>query len=357
MTLPECLELAGTPVDMGRAHGLACREAIRRYTRERVDLCTSAAWAGHTMSRAAILDLAGRCLSEHEAYAPDLLAEMSAIAEACDLSPAELLITNGFTDFIDLLYRQGGTAATRAEDDCTAFFVPDSASADGHALLGQTWDMHAGALPYVLMLRACPIDQPAFLAFTVTGCIGMIGMNDAGIAIAINNLLGSGGQVGVTWPFVVRKVLQQRDIESALACITSARLAGAHNYLLLDRAGEGVNVEAMPGYSHVVRSRRETLVHSNHCLTSETVARCRERLPDSQRSSESRLARAARLLDGGRTSVGDLIALTGDPEICVRRKPPLEMETCGAAIMQPATGRMWAVRGMPGPHAFVEYQV
>ncbi|MCB1889142.1 MAG: hypothetical protein KDH20_16155 [Rhodocyclaceae bacterium] len=357
MTLPDCLELAGSPADMGRAFGTACRSAIREYTRERVDLCTEAAWAGHTMSRAAILDLADACLAEHASYAPDLVAEMTATAEACGLSPAELLITNGFTDFIDLLYRQGGTAATRSEDDCTAFFVPAGASADGHALLGQTWDMHAGALPYVLMLRGRPTGQPAFLVFSVAGCVGMIGMNDAGLSITINNLLGSGGQVGVTWPFVVRKALQQTDIESALACITSARLAGAHNYLLLDRDGQGINVEAMPGFCHVARSHAEVLVHSNHCLTADTVARCRPRLPDSQRSSESRLARAERLLEGGGTTVDALMALTADPDIAVRRSPPLEMETCGAAIMQPATGRMWAVTGMPGERDYVAYRV
>jgi len=355
MSLPEYLELSGTPASMGRAYGLACREEIRQYTRERVALCSESTWAGHAMSPATVLDLAGQCLAAHEAYAPDLVAEMCATADACGLSPAELLITNGFTDFIDLLYRHGGASATQAEDDCTAFFVPARHSADGHALLGQTWDMHAGALPYVLMLRGRPTGQPAFLAFSVAGCVGMIGMNEAGIAITINNLLGSGGQVGVTWPFVVRKALQQADIESALACITSARLAGAHNYLLLDRTGEAINVEAMPGFCYVVRSRDKPLVHTNHCLDSETLDRCRARLPDSQRSSESRLARAAARLAAVGTTVDDLMALTSDPEICVRRSPPLEMETCGAAIMSPAGGQMWAVRGMPHASGYVTY--
>ena len=48
---------------------------------------------------------------------------------------------------------------------------------------------------------------PDFLTFTVTGCIGMIGMNSAGITVGVNNLMATDGQIGVTWPFVVRKIL------------------------------------------------------------------------------------------------------------------------------------------------------
>jgi isopenicillin-N N-acyltransferase-like protein len=130
-------------------------------------------------------------------------------------------------------------------DDCTAFLVPDSRTADGHGFFGQTWDMHDDSTEFVILLRGKPDDGPGYLAFSITGCLGMIGMNDAGIAIGINNLLGGDGQVGVTWPFVVRKALQQTEIDAALACITEAKLAGAHNYMIFDAHGRGYNVEAM----------------------------------------------------------------------------------------------------------------
>ena len=359
MSTPRLLLLEGTPREMGRAHGRALGEQIRRYTAERVTLAGSAAWTGHSLGRDEVLALAQDCVSEHESYAPDLMDELAGIAEVTGLGVAELIICNGFTDFIDLVYARGGGAkeTARVEDDCTAFIVPDSLSADGRGFFGQTWDMHASSAPYVVLLHGRPTGAPAFLAFSLTGCIGMIGMNDAGIAIGINNLLGAEGQVGVTWPFVVRKVLQQTDIEDALACITGARLVGAHNFQLFDRHGSGINIEATPGHCAVSRCGAQALVHSNHCLTTETVTRCRPRAAASQASSEARLGRAQSLLAEGALTVDGLMAVTRDPVICVRGEPPLDMQTCGAAIMQPASGRLWAVQGLPVDSPYAEYSL
>ena len=359
MSAPRALKLAGSPGAMGHAHGAAFGDDIRRYTAERVALAGSAVWTGHAMEREAVLALAESCIAEHTAYAPDLMEEVAAIAEATGLSVAELIITNGFTDFIDLVYARGGStgATEQVEDDCTAFIIPDSLSADSRGFFGQTWDMHASSAPYVVLLQGRPSGAPTFIALSLTGCIGMIGMNDAGIAIGITNLLSAEGQIGVSWPFVVRKALQQTSIDAALACITKARLMGAHDFVLFDRQGIGINVEAMPGQCVVTRTRSDVLVHSNHCLAPETLERCRPRAPASQASSEARLARAQEQLANGKIGKQDLMALTRDPVICVRATPPLDMETCGAVIMQPGTGRMWALQGLPDENEYAAFTV
>lgn len=348
------LDLAGAPAAMGEAHGTAFRDDIRRYTASRVALAGSAAWTGEARSEREVLALAEACVAAHRAYAPELMEEVEGIARATALSAAELVVTNGFTDFIDVVYASAGKSATTDEvaDDCTAFTVPDRLSADGHGFFGQTWDMHEASLPYVLMLRGRPAGQPAFLAFSVTGCIGMIGMNEAGIAVGINNLLGGDGRIGVTWPFIVRRILQQTDINAALACITGARRAGAHNYLLFDAHGQAINVEAMSTHCQIERSDSRPLVHTNHCLDPACRALDRPRAPDSQLSSEQRLARATDLLAAGPIGEPQLMALTRDDIICVQPRPPLQMTTCGAAIMQPARGRMWAVCGLPSENPY-----
>ncbi len=380
------LELSGSPYAMGYAHGLAYRDDIRRYTLGRVELAGSPGWTGHTTSRADVLALADACVTEHAAYAPDLLEEVRGTADATGLSVAELVITNGFTDFIDLVYaaaqqrvltptpvqpphptpphsregsgstpppqwgRLGGgeqLLTPQAADDCTAFIVPDSRTADGHGFFGQTWDMHDDSTEFVILLRGKPDDGPGYLAFSITGCVGMLGMNEAGIAIGINNLLGGDGQVGVTWPFVVRKALQQTDIDAALACITEAKLAGAHNYLLFDAEGNGYNVEAMSTHCVVTALDRAAIVHTNHCLLPPTIQRSRPRTASSQAASEARLAEAQAFLSDGPVSADDLMELTRRAPVCVRSTPPLHIESCGAAIMRPATSDFWAVWGPP----------
>ena len=213
MTQPiRVIKLSGKPYDMGYAHGQRFHDEIHMFTEERLRLCMDAKWTGRRLSRESVIALADACVDEHIAYAPELMDELQGMADATGLSLAELVISNGFTDFIDVVYNcgAGAKATSRVADNCTAFLLPNCRSAGGQGYLGQTWDMHASATPYVILLHGEPDDAPAFLAFSITGCVGMIGMNSAGICVGINNLMASDGQIGVTWVFVVRKILQQQ---------------------------------------------------------------------------------------------------------------------------------------------------
>lgn len=378
---PPVLTLAGAPRAVGRAHGAALAGAIRHFAAERVALAGDPLWSGRTMSRAAVLAVAEACVPAHRAYAADLFAELEGMAEATGLSVAELIVAGGFTDFTDTLFNlEAGdadrrstattdaatapratmppTATPRPIDDCTACLVPAGATDDGAALYAQTWDMHATAAEHVVLLDIAPDDGPRALVFTSAGCLGMIGLNAAGVVVGINNLAGADGRIGVTWPFVVRRALQASSAAGALRCITEAPLAGAHNYLVLDAAGDGYNVEAFPSACHVTPLAASPLVHTNHCLAPSTRAVMQIRPSDLQAASEARLARADDMLATRPITVDALIALTRDPDaICVRPKPPKDVATCGAVVARPATGEMWAIRGLPSEGEYGRFTV
>lgn len=353
------LKASGTPYEIGYQHGRSYRDDIRRYTAERVHLVCSGLWSGYPLPRSKVLAIAEACLPDHQAYAPALYQELQGLADATDLSLAELIIVGGFTDFVDTVYN---TTRSKSEqparlpvDDCTAFIIPDTA-ASGAGFFGQTWDMHDTATEFVILLDVQPDDAPRSFVFTTTGCLGQIGMNEHGICVGINNLLGADGQIGVTWPFVVRKVLQQDNIADALACITEAKLSGAHNYLLFDKSGQGYNIEAMSSHHVITPLAEAPLVHTNHCLLPETLQFSQARPAESQSSSEARLGRAEELLAKRPLTIHDLIAVTRDPDaICVRAKPPMHIESCGAAIMQPQTGTFWAVWGLPSENEYEQF--
>jgi isopenicillin-N N-acyltransferase-like protein len=349
------LELRGSPRQRGAEHGSAFCEDIRRYTDERVHLASNGSWAGREATREDALGLAEAMLPAHRAYAPDLTEEMEAMAEASGLSAAEAVIVGGFTDFVDAVRAQAG--AVHDEDNCTAVLVPDGL-ADGHGYLAQTWDMHDTATEHVVLLDIDPENGPRAFVYSTVGCLGQIGLNEAGITIGINNLAAATGRVGVTWPFVVRKALAQTDIESALACVIDVELAGAHNYLLLDRHGRGYNVEAMPGCRTVTKLEGSVIAHTNHCLDAEALREQAERPSDLLESSEARLQRASELLAGSDPiTLERLMALTRDPvAICHRSQPPFHIESSGAAIMRPATGELWAVWGLPSENEYEAFR-
>ena len=349
------LLLHGGSAQFGALHGRTFREDIRRYADERVHLASNGSWADRSATREDVLGLAEAMLPAHRAYAPDLSEEMEAMAAASGLSPAEAVIVGGFTDFVDAVRAEGGAA--HEEDNCTAVLVPD-ALASGHGYLAQTWDMHDSATEHVVLLEIQPERGPRAFVYSTVGCLGQIGLNDAGIAIGINNLTAATGRVGVTWPFVVRKALQQTDIEAALACVVEADLAGAHNYLLLDAHGRGYNVEAMPGCRTVTKLEESPLTHTNHCLHVDARGEQAERPPALLESSEQRLARADELFDGSDPITLDrLMEFTRDSvAICHRSQPPFHVESSGAAIMRPATGELWAVWGLPSENEYEAFR-
>jgi len=351
------LTVSGEPYNLGYQHGQAFAKPIGELTEERLKLCATDDWARAGVPHHVIIDLAERCMPYHRRFDEALCAELQGVADGSGVPIAELLIMNGFTDFVDVLHQH-------IVDDpggCTAFMTSPGESPDKRGYLAQTWDMHTTATPYVLMLDLRPNTGPAVLTFTLNGCVGMIGMNDAGIAVGINNLYTSEGKKGVTWPFVVRKMLAQTDLNAAMAVLDSADLAGAHNYLVMGPDGTGYNVEAVPSLRSVT-PLESTYVHTNHCLEPALVSLERPRSEPAHQSTVTRLSQAQTFLGNhkGKIDVDTLIELTrlqhGEGfSVCQTPVPGYEVESSGACVMSPGTREMWAVWGLPSENDYQRF--
>jgi len=339
---------------MGYTHGSAFAEEIRHYTDERVGLVTSGLWSGGPLGRADVLDLAQSMLPAHEAHSPALHAEMLAMAEAAGISPAEAVVVGGFTDFVDTVRAEvgGRHPVTVMEDDCTAVIVPDEL-ASGAGFFAQTWDMHDSATEHVLLLRTQPDDAPAALVFTTTGALGQIGMSEDGVCVGINNLVAIDGTLGVTWPQVVRHALEQPSAATARDAVLDAELAGGHNFLLFDAAGDGYNIEAMPSARPVYQLDDHAIAHTNHTTKADSSAVEGPRDATLQDSSRRRLNTAEAWLDRSDIDENLLMELTREPgAICQRATEPYHVESAGAAVMRPKTRDFWAVWGVPSMNDF-----
>ena len=351
------LTVAGDPYRMGHTHGQSFAKEIGTLTEERLRLCATDDWARAGVPRRVILDLAGRCMPYHRRFDKSLCAELEGIADGAGVPIEALLVMNGFTDFVDVLHQH-------VVDDpggCTAVMTAPGESPDGRGYLAQTWDMHTTATPYVMMLDIRPSAGPAVLTFTLTGCVGMIGVNEAGIAVGINNLYTSEGRKGVTWPFVVRKMLAQTDLNAAMAVLESADLAGAHNYLVMGPDGRGYNVEAVPNLRSVT-PLETTIVHTNHCQESALVSLERKRTALAQESTVARLDQARAFLGdrSGKITVKTLMELTrlrrGEGfSVCQTPVAGYDVESSGACVMSPGTGEMWAVWGLRSENAYQRF--
>ncbi len=349
------LDVSGSPEARGMTHGRAYATEIRHYTEERLGLVESGLWSGGPLSRADVLDLAASTLPAHERHSADLYAEFCGIAAGAGITPAEAVVVGGFTDFVDTVRAAvGGAHPPEAlEDDCTAVVVPDHRADGGAGFYAQTWDMHDTATDHVLLLRVTPEEGPPALVFTTTGCLGQIGMNAEGVCVGINNLTANDGRPGVTWPSVVRDVLTTSSAKDGLVAIEQADLAGAHNFLVFDRNGEGYNIEAMPSVRPVTELADEALTHTNHTLDPSAGRVEGERPADLQQGSVRRLDTARELLDRDGITAEDLMELTREADaICQVPSAPYFVETSGATVMRPKTLDFWATWGPPSHNDF-----
>lgn len=338
------LELAGSATDRGETHGRTLKTEIGLYLDDRLRLSGEAEWSGREAGEGEIRAIAESTLRHHQTYDADLFEEMVAMAEAAGITAAEAVVVGGFTDLIDVVRAAGGTAPV--EDDCTALVDPRS------GVLAQTWDMHASAGEYLAMFDLMPDNGPRALVQSTAGCLGQIGINEAGIAVGINNLT-AWGRSGVTWPFAVRKALAQTTVATAVEAFASAPLAGGHNFLVLGPEGDGYDIEAMPGSVDVRRTSGEALFHTNHCLADATVEEEAPRLQHFVESSRERLEAA---MAAGRDPIGrdTAIELFADPTICRRAATAHDVASCGAVIIEPRQRSMWAAWGYPDE---AEYQL
>jgi isopenicillin-N N-acyltransferase-like protein len=335
------LALAGSPEAIGATHGLRLGEHIRAYLADRLDLAGDPDWAGRSEDAGRILEMASETLDHHARFSEKLFGEMLSMAASAGITPPEAIVVGGFTDLIDLVRAAGEPGIE--EDDCTGLI--DS----GSGLVAQTWDMHASAGKYVYMFDIRPDDRPRALVQTTAGCLGQIGMNEAGMAIGINNLT-SIGKPGVTWPFVVRKVLETTELDDAVKVVLDADLAGGHNFMIMGPDGVGCNIEAMPGSNRVTRVETGSFVHTNHCLDGVTKAEEGLRNPLNEANSDRRL-------DQGSALASDLEGFFADADINRSASTEHDVATCGAVVMRPTDRSLEAVWGQPGTHPWEHFSL
>jgi hypothetical protein len=143
-----------------------------------------------------VLDVCRRCIEPHQRYDAGVWEELHGIAEGAGLSDEMVLILNGLTDIRDACKVAAGIAWSKQapeEGGCTSWLAAPEATTDEHALAGQTWDMAAAAMEFIVVVRRTPERGPATISMTTAGCLSLVGINSAGLAIGNNNLL--------MWPY------------------------------------------------------------------------------------------------------------------------------------------------------------
>ncbi len=346
------LEFSGTHREVGRAHGEELRDELYESLDQRLSRCVEASRAaGEELDVDRIRALCVRCLVHVREFSPGLAEEIDGIAEGAGVSPEEVLLVSGYTDIRDVVGRAGGGEAF----ECTSCWAGPGATTDGGTYVAQTWDMYSGAESGAVWMKIAVRGQPKILALSYGGCLGMMGMNSRGVALAANNLRPTDARPGVPWTVICRAVLAQESAEAGFAELARARLCSGHNFLMGDGSGAGFSVETTGTRLVRIEPAGPVYAHSNHYLAPELQESARPLPPKS--SSPPRLERMDAILKEGSGKIDRefLQAALSDHEgsptsICVHdyeTVPGMPVRSCAALIADARRREAACVTGNP----------
>jgi isopenicillin-N N-acyltransferase-like protein len=353
-----------SPREWGRIHGESFRGEIKSLADIRMYLCTK---VGTFQNREQVMACAAAHLPVLERYDAALFSELAGIAEGANVTPEEIVVANHYTDLRDLdpdpaTWRAaptkddpGNAASSRGGvvgDGCSTLFAKTPTG----RILAQTWDMHATAIPYVMAMKLP--DTPDALGGTllsVTGCLGMAGMNRHGVGIAINNLFSIDATLGVVWPAMVRRALQETTAKDACNVIMGSPIGSGHHYFVAD-PHDAFGIEASGTRRKIVWQRDVSAAearycHTNHCIDADIEAR--SKVPPTS-TTRDRMAWLER--DMTREPIRDLDdtwqrlgSTEGYPRsICTNMatpEAPHGVATCAAIAMNLDTKRLYIQQG------------
>ncbi|HEV7555427.1 MAG TPA: C45 family peptidase [Kofleriaceae bacterium] len=351
-----------TPRRWGQIHGESFRGEIKALSEIRVFLCTK---VGGFRDAQQVLAAAKAHLPVLERYDRDLYDELVGIADGAAVEPERIVVANHYTDLRDLdpdpskwkpspthdapeIAGASAGASGLGGDGCSVVW----ATSPTGRILAQTWDMHATAIPYVMMLGVPETARgPAMRLLTVTGCLGMAGMSTKRVAVAINNLYSTDATLGVVWPAIVRAALRQPTADAARALIMAAPIGSGHHYFVADREHAFAIEASGTRRKQIFAGERGSYCHTNHSFDHDVEAR--SKVPATS-TTYDRL----RLLEGDvkRAAIADvddawrrLGSEDGWPRsVCTNMATPESPHgaaTCGAIAINLDTGELLAQQG------------
>lgn len=351
------LELSGTPLERGLAHGRLARARVRRNVRTYFRRFEEEALLAPAEALSRAETWWQRLVAHHPGYADAVLG----VSEGAELPLLEVVALNVR---YELLYSQ--FTANAMSDACSAFSLLPERTSSGHTLLGQNWDW----IPEVegVVLRERFGEDTEVLCFSEAGIVGgKIGLNSHGVGLTINGITSTDddwSRGGAPFHVRSREILRSRSLAEAIGIVEDEGRACSTNFVLAQAGAGAVSIEASPGGTCAWRPREGSLAHTNHFLDPARAGI--EEPPNPYRpSSVHRLDRLWHLLDEGPPKdVSDLMRALrdheGHPNSVCRHPDPERVgayETVTSVIMDLDEGALWVSDGPPCGSAYQELRI
>ncbi|MEM8988360.1 MAG: C45 family peptidase [Pseudomonadota bacterium] len=285
--------LSGGPEERGRRHGEMFKDAIARIIDTQARQLAGPGEDDYLRAahreKSEFLE---QCHFEAaiEEWAPEVLAEITGIAEGAGVDRDEIL----FLNFGDEQWCYAAAREASANGGtCTSFGV--AGQSEVPTLSGQNMDIGLWLEGFQTLFRIKHETEDAYaLVLSHPGYIGLCGVNTAPIGIACNALMTlKARNEGLPVSFIVRKFLSCLDFDEAVSFLKTAPHATGQNYLI-SSSREVRSFEASAGRVEEYRPDADgrRVFHSNHPLVNGDLSKV-VRQPYALASTHARLASIA----------------------------------------------------------------
>ncbi|MCF2970625.1 C45 family peptidase [Synechococcus sp. Nb3U1] len=388
------LHLHGDPQQRGQQYGSQAapliRHSIASYARQFAYRCGLTWQQAQTQAQGSLPRL--------ERHTPHLLEEMQGMATGSGFTFSEILALNLRTEILAGSVSRGShpdykaaIAANRrlgvpehlSEGDldpvhsknatpdwgeCTTLAALPQATSTRHTYLAQTWDWIGDQRQACVLLRVQSDEHPNYLTLTEAGILAKIGLNQAGLAVALNLLRsqqdGQTQSEGMPVHLLLRLLLQCEDDQQALERVKSFTYTASSCVSVASATGQVISFELSPQGIGLHLAQEGILAHTNHVL--DPALQKDEIPPYVGSSTTQRLERAYHLLrqSAQRGSLNEVTLQkilqdrTGAPR-CICRHPDPNLpavdrtESVAAVVMDLTQQILYVAPGLPDQVEFV----
>ena len=315
----EATELTGGPRERGLDHGRRLKAQVQGHLAAWLESLAQAGLGdGEAYARGMLRDTDFRPAISR--WAPDLLDEVEGVADGAEV-PRDLLFALQLLDE-EWAYRVRARVAAEPLEKCSSLAIVTDG---GPTWVGQNMDLGGYTDGWQVALR---LDRdgtsPGALMFSAAGMIGLMGVNAAGLGVCVNSLpqLPSAPE-GVPVAFVIRRLLQCRDLAEAARTVLAIPHATNQHYVIAESGAARSFEASAAGVTEYHPADQTRVLHTNHPLSAEKGR------PEPQAHRENTVARLAslerRLSDGqpGLEDVQGALSAFDDPKnpVCRLRSP------------------------------------
>ncbi|UII75723.1 C45 family autoproteolytic acyltransferase/hydrolase [Flagellimonas sp. HMM57] len=179
---------------------------------------------------------------ELKLFYPEMIEEIEGFAQGIKDTPEKL---GAFLLSIGIFNATG---------QCSVFAFRNSTS----TIIGRNYDMLFAFKKFTESSLIAPTNKYSYISQSDVFIGRSDGINEKGLSIAMSFVNGTKVQPGISFHFVVRKVLENcSTTKEATALIKKAKVSSANNFLVADSSGDIAVVESAPQQSNILRPKKD----------------------------------------------------------------------------------------------------